>query len=616
MKITRKICEAIYILVFCIGGVCDPSLVIADKIYAPDYLWARHIAEKTDPVGIADTHVGIAYRDDGALDSRGYFTTFSDQTKIFDTPGLNCSGLVVSVSRFLFNRNWTLDEVTRDRQGNSGADSPSGKDWDFGWDLIFNVSEGSSRRVIMPDPGSYSLESSDGVSLRGFDLHDVSAWQKVLPQMRPGRLYLGSISTQGRGRGAKVLHYHVVLLLPDERGGVQLYHATRRSRVHKININSPQGLNRFLSQFAGARGDAKSILVVEAILPDMSTTSDINADSKAKESGSQASAGATTGGQAPQSLALGQSEGDKPLGNTKNEALETASQPVDKDAAAPDSAATKASLAQSSKGPDVVVNHLSGKVFHPFPDLVTHIPRFADESKTAIEFSFRNRGQNPRNVQIYLRGPSGDFQYAGEVPIGARDLSVLYPRDFSPASTKGLVQGEYLADVRIDGTQWCGNLFEIASPREAQPKIVNVKAPSSVQTGKTFTVVIEAQNLGAESDYGGITVSSPDPSGLRLLSAKPGRIYSPGSTVLSVTSDRIRTKVPMAERWIELWGEKKSYDLQVQVQAGKPGTYALYVRCALRGVNVKSSVILMDPSSGDTVDQQGFPAYVFPITVK
>jgi hypothetical protein len=127
---------------------------------------------------------------------------------------------------------------------------------------------------------------------------------------------------------------------------------------------------------------------------------------------------------------------------------------------------------------------------------------------------------------------------------------------------------------------------------------------------------VEAQNQGAESDYGGITISTPDPSGLRLVSAKPGRIFGPGSTVLSVTTDKIRTKVPMAERWIDLWGESKVYDLNVQVQAGRPGTYPLYVRCALRGVNVKSSVVLMDPQGSDAADQQGFPVQVHKITVR
>ena len=101
----------------------------------------------------------------------------------------------------------------------------------------------------------------------------------------------------------------------------------------------------------------------------------------------------------------------------------------------------------------------------------------------------------------------------------------------------------------------------------------------------------------------------------RLSQPSPVNYSAREARCLAVTTDKIRTKVPMAERWIELWGENKSYDMTVQIQAGRPGTYPLYVRCALRGVNVKSSVVLMDPSSSENVDQQGFPVYVYKIRV-
>ncbi|MGO9567362.1 MAG: hypothetical protein ACLP5H_07480 [Desulfomonilaceae bacterium] len=266
MKITRN-----NVNILIVGLVCLIILtavpVAGDQIFTPGYLWERGIASKTGPIEIADTHLGIPYRDDGTLDSQGHFTTFNRPTRFFETPGLNCSGLVVSVSRFLFDKNWTLEEVTRDRLGNSGADSPLGKDWDFGWNLIFNLTEGKPRRVIMPEPGNYPVEGSDGLSLRGFDLHDASAWQKILPQMRAGRIYLGSISRPAPERGYRVLHYHVVLLLPDGKGGEWLYHATRRSLVHRMNIRTPQGMSRFMSEFRVSGGNAKKILIVEAPLP-------------------------------------------------------------------------------------------------------------------------------------------------------------------------------------------------------------------------------------------------------------------------------------------------------------------------------------------------------------
>jgi len=590
----------------------------ADRIFAPDYLWEGHIAEKTDPIGIADTHLGIPYRDDGALDNRGYFTIFSQPDRFFDTPGLNCSGLVVSISRFLFDKNWSLEDVTRDRQGNSGDNSPNGKDWDFGWDLVFNISEGSPRRVIMPDQRDYPIESSDGMTLRGFDLHDAGAWQKVLAQMQPGRVYLGSISRLTRGQGNRLLHYHVVLMLPDEKGGVQLYHATRRSQVHKINIQLQQGLNRLMSQFRGDRGDDKKILVVEALPPSFSSGTTTTTTTTTPDAGTvsrDSSGKATTdpnkvSGQAPTDPAT-------PDRRQSSELKDTPSQITSgHDLAAQTPGTIEPLSLKKPSGPDLVVNHLSGKVFNPFSELVTHIPCFSDDKKNSLKFWFQNRSRNPRNLEIYLRGPGGEAHYRGQIPDSSRHLSVIYPQDFVKQGLASLNQGEYLVDVRVDGVQWCADLFEVTVPREAQPKIVTVRAPAVVQAGKSFTVIVEAQNAGAESDYGGITVSCPDPSGLKLVSAKPGRIYPPGSTVLSVTSDRIRTKVPMAERWIEVWGENKSYDVQVQVQAGRPGTYPLYVRCAIRGVNVKSSVILMDPNDSEKADQQGFPVHVHQITVR
>jgi hypothetical protein len=610
VKITRN---NVNILIFGLGcfAVLSAAVVSADQIFAPDYLWERGIASKTGSIEIADTHMGIPYRDDGTLDSQGHFTTFDRSDRFFETPGLNCSGLVVSVSRFLFDKNWSLEEVTRDRQGNSGANSPLGKDWDFGWDLIFNLTEGKPRRIIMPEQGNYSIEGSDGVNLRGFDLHDSAAWQKVLPQMQAGRMYLGSISRPAPERGYRVLHYHVVLMLPDGKGGVWLYHATRRSNVHRMNISTSQGMSRFMSQFGGSRSNAKKILIVEAALPTLAPATETAAETGAPPGQQQAA------GQAPAPVPTQNTQPGNQFEAQDTRQLQGA--PPVAGLPSPDTPASAQTpppaAAASQNGPELVINHLTGRVFKSFPELVTQIPRFPDDSKTGLKFSFGNRGNLPRNVQVFLRTPEGDTQYKGQLAADT-DLSLSYPGDFGRTSFQPVRTGKYVVDVRIDGTQWCTDLFEVATPREARPKILNVKVPSTVQAGQTFAIRVEAQNQGAESDYGGITISTPDPSGLRLVSAKPGRVYGPGSSVLSVTTDKIRTKVPMAERWIDLWGESKVYDLTVQVQAGRPGTYPLYIRCALRGVNAKSSVVLMDPQASEMADQQGFPVQVQKITVR
>lgn len=576
------------------------SSALADKLYAPEYLWQKKIAEQSTPVDIADTHVGIPYRDDGALDDKGIFTTFDNTNRRFDTPGLNCSGLVVSVSRFLYNKNWSLTDVTRDRQNNSGPGSLLGKDWDFGYDLILNLTDAYNPKVIMPDNRSHDLKNNDGVSLRGFELDDSKAWRQVISKMKPGKIYFGSISKSTAQRGYKLLHYHVVLMIPDEKGAIWLYHATRRSNVHKMNINSAQGLNRFLSQFKGPRDDDKHILVIEADLPDFDIPVQSATDTTDKASVQNQ----------PQTNA------DVAPRNDQKSNLPSSGIPANKQTTFQDQQTNQAQKPLAPKGPDLEITHLAGKVFKSFPELKSHIPKFVDDNKNAIKFWFQNQGNSPRNLEVRLQGPQINVNKSFSISPQGSDLEIKFPMDFESTRLGSLPEGEYLIETKIDGADWTANLFEIAKPREASPKILSVKMPSEVQSGKTFTVTIQAQNQGAESDYGGITVSTPDPSGLKLVSAKPGRIYAPGSTVLSVLSDKIKTKVPMAELWIDLWAEQKTYEMQVQVAAGRPGTYPLYVRCALRGVNVKSSVILMDPPESSAVDQQGFPVTVYMVNVR
>lgn len=573
------------------------SSAMADRLYAPEYLWRKNIAEKSDPVQMADTHLGIPYRDDGALDENGVFTTFDKSNRQFDTPGLNCSGLVVSISRYLYNKNWSLQDVSHDRQNNSGAGAPLGQDWDFGFDLVLNLAEGHNPRVITPDGRTQDLRNADGLTLRGFDLDDYEAWSRVLSKMKPGKAYFGSISRPTSQKGYKLLHYHVVLMLPDKNGSVWLYHATRRSNVHKMNINSNQGLNRFMSQFRGARGDEKKILIIEADLPDPNNPIQTVTEEPNK---------AFAQSQAQTVVDSGPGTGRPPAAPAQETNPAAVAQPQE----------SPAPKTTTSKGPDIEITHLAGKVFKSFPELMSHIPKFVDEKKDSIKFWFRNQGASPRNLELRLRGPQFDVNRTVTMPSQGANLEVKFPFDFNSAPQGRLPQGEYLLETRVDGAEWTANLFEVAKPREAAPKILSVKIPSEVQSGKTFTVTVTAQNQGAESDYGGITLSTPDTSGLKLVSAKPGRIYGAGSTVLSVLSDKIRTKVPMAELWIELWAENKTYEMQVQVSAGRPGVYPVYVRCALRGVNVKSSVILMDPAESNTVDQQGFPVKVFMVNVR
>ncbi|MEW6352034.1 MAG: hypothetical protein AB1646_23535 [Thermodesulfobacteriota bacterium] len=579
-------------------GCCHTEEVI----YAPEYLWKRGIDKKTNPIDIANTHLGIPYRNDGALDEHGQFTTFDRPDRQFAAPGLNCSGLVLSVCRFLFNKNWTLAEATRDRMGDSGDRSKLGKDWDFGWDLILNLTEGTPRRVIMPDGKDYPIEKADGASLRGFDLHDEAAWKRVLSQVKPGRVYLATVSKPGARNGYKWLHYHVALMLPDQEGGVWLYHATRLSRTHSMNLRTREGLHRFLWELRRTHQEPKHILIVESpLLPETTVASAHGNPGPTPAAGPSAAKG--NGGdprRAEIELLDTLGTGQKPP-NTSDQ-----QQPTPSHTPKP----------KADEGPDLVINHLSGKVFASYPLLSTHIPKFVDDRKESVAFWFRNEGDAARELDVLLEGPAGKQQLRSRIQPGGKDLTLKFPEDFKGRNGRALAQGRYKLEVKVDGKRWCANIFEVARPREALPKLVGVKVPDTVNNGQTFTLQVVAENQGAESDYGGITVSCPDASALRIEAAKPGKVFGKGSTVLSVTTDRIRTSVPMAEQWIELWGEQKRYEMAVRIKALRSGTFPIYVRCAIRGVNVRSSVVLMDPPGGEVVDQQGFPVYVHKITVR
>ncbi|MBU2549652.1 MAG: hypothetical protein KKB20_14655 [Proteobacteria bacterium] len=237
------------------------------EIPLPPELAEKNLGDKTDSLEIANCFLRIPYRDDGTVDEFGRWTLLARPDRFFTRPGLNCSGLLVSLGRFLLGKNFTLDEVNRDALGDSGPDSKWGKNWDYGWDLIMNLSLGLERRVIMPDGYEPVAEVQGAENQRGFDLQDDGMWSSVLPRMEPGRFYPFSIS-KARGRGW--LHYHVGLFLADGRGKVWLYQSTRTGNAYRAEMTSPAGMRRFKEAFRRTRTGVKKILILEVPLPEHS----------------------------------------------------------------------------------------------------------------------------------------------------------------------------------------------------------------------------------------------------------------------------------------------------------------------------------------------------------
>lgn len=227
---------------------------------------AQKLSAANDAASLAAAFLGIAYVDDATVDETGHFTLFEHPETILAKPGLNCSGFVLSVSRFLLQKNFSLAAATADTGRDSGPDAPLGRDWDFGFDLIRNISNGLPRRVILPGGETPDPATADGLGLRGFPIADTAAWRSILPRLKPGHVYLASFSKPVDRKPYRLLHYHVGLILPDPDGGAALYHATPRSGSHRISLATAKGLKQFQDQFSDKTPGEKYILLLEVPL--------------------------------------------------------------------------------------------------------------------------------------------------------------------------------------------------------------------------------------------------------------------------------------------------------------------------------------------------------------
>ena len=199
--------------------------------------------------------VGIPYVDDAVLDERGRWTRFSHPDQVLERPGLNCSGFVVAAARRLLNYRGTLSQAGRDRLGGSGPGAEGGPDWDYGWDLVLNLSEGHPRHWVLPG-GDQPAPGASARSLAGFRVQDREAWAQLSSRWRPDRVYLATLQ---RGSGLKLRHHHVALLLKGATGGLGFYQTLPGGRVHRLNLDTPEGLDRLCAMF----GPGERILVLE-----------------------------------------------------------------------------------------------------------------------------------------------------------------------------------------------------------------------------------------------------------------------------------------------------------------------------------------------------------------
>jgi len=217
------------------------------------------------PSDALETFRGIPYRFDGTINEAGQYVLFNKPDVPLPTPGLNCSGFVLSASRLILGRNITLAEAIRDREKDSGSSSPDGRDWDFGFDLIMNISEGMTRSLLVPD-GMALPEHITGKNAPSFDISDPNFATSLTPHIKQGNVYLLSFSKHKTLNSPPFIHYHTGVAVRED-SNVWIYSTTRNSgKVIRHNLTSDKGREQFLQSFKNTSGSHKRLMVVEVRL--------------------------------------------------------------------------------------------------------------------------------------------------------------------------------------------------------------------------------------------------------------------------------------------------------------------------------------------------------------
>lgn len=196
--------------------------------------------------------LGIPYVEDGAQDANGQWRTFANPSPR-NSAGLNCSGFLVAAARPLLGFRGTLEDAARDRLGDNAKGATP--DWDFGWDILLNLSEGHVRQWVTPG-GFRPVQDGEANLELGFPVPDEAAWTRLLPRLRGDRVYLAGLL---RPRKGGFQHHHVGLILREPGGAINFYQTLPQGRVHRLNLARPEGLRRWGEMF----GTRQRLLLME-----------------------------------------------------------------------------------------------------------------------------------------------------------------------------------------------------------------------------------------------------------------------------------------------------------------------------------------------------------------
>lgn len=213
--------------------------------------------------------LGLPFREDGAINEAGQWATFNQPDRILAQIGFNCSGFTVAAARELLGYNFNLADVSRDRRNDSGPGAALGQDWDFGLDLILNLSENYTHRFL-PEPENPELTPL--IPLRpnrslgwGVSLHSPE-FEDLLARIQPENFCFFTFSKPDGRFPAGVSYYHVGVIIP-EPPHIWLYHSTLGAKTNRVDLGSAEGLARLRRHFKPVTNGERRVFMVEVNPP-------------------------------------------------------------------------------------------------------------------------------------------------------------------------------------------------------------------------------------------------------------------------------------------------------------------------------------------------------------
>jgi hypothetical protein len=195
----------------------------------------------------------------------GGWTLWADESRVFQTPGLNCSGFLLAAARLLLGENFTLEEARRDYFQDSGKGSPWGEDWDFGLDAVLNLA-GLDPPELLPEAGPTLFLNDHGRPTGlGADIHS-PAFPELLASLEEGSTHFFAVSKPDRRFPAGLSYYHNGVILVSG-GKALLYHATRGRGTHSLNLSDPRVLGNFRKAFPPVKNGGERRMLLARVRP-------------------------------------------------------------------------------------------------------------------------------------------------------------------------------------------------------------------------------------------------------------------------------------------------------------------------------------------------------------